>query len=387
MNHPSILFTPYRIKNLMLKNRLTMAPMYVGYGNTNGSVSDVCLEHYKNMAATGVAMVVVENASVHFTGLSAPKSLRIDDELYLPGLRNLAKTIQNQGALAFQQINHAGRYAAVDQAIAPSPITTGDTTPIEMTARAIDAVVEFFSSAAALVKAAGFDGVEINGALGYLLVQFLSPRTNHRKDDFGGSLENRMRFPLKVVDAVQNAVGADYPVGYRLLADELLPDGLHPDEMTVFAGELQRRNIAYLSVTAGTYESLYDDEYIKQESREGYTSHFAAVIKEAIPEASVIAAGRIQNPETADRILEEGQADLIGLARALFADPLWPQKAAGLLDEPINEYGRASSLCVKRARLGLPAFCDKWDKKHRPDFIRKAKLTGQGVNAAVETVE
>ena len=373
MKPSSKLFSPYQLQGLQLKNRITMAPMYVGYANSNGTVSNLVLDHYRSMAASGAALIVVENAAVHPSGMGSPYTLRVDDEMFIPGLSKLAEAIHREGAAAILQINHAGRYANVPDRLAPSPIKTGEVVPIQMVKGAIEQMVQLFAGGARNVKAAGFDGVEIHGGTGYLIVQFLSPRTNLRTDEYGGLLENRMRFPLEVVEAVRNAVGKDYPTGYRLLADEWLEDGLHLQETTLFAKELAKRDVSYLSVMAGTYDSFFSPEYQQAEKLEGYMAHFAAAIKEAVPDTPVIAAGRIQSPETAERILQEDSADLIGLARVLFADPLWPKKAAGIVKEPIIECERSCMLCMKRAMIGRPAYCSRWDKKYRQELLKKIK--------------
>lgn len=350
MMRSSILFTPFQVKNLILKNHVTMAPLYLGYANPDGTVSPLILDHYREMAASGAAMIVVEHTAVDQSGLGSPFMLRADDDRYIPGLTMLAKTIHDEGALAFLQINHAGRYAYMSERLAPSPVKTGEGVPKAMTVEDIDRVVEAFASAASRVKKAGFDGVEIHGGTDYLIVQFLSPRTNHGIDAYGGSLEKRMRFPLKVVETVLEAGGKDYPVGYRFLADEWLPEGLHTEETALYARELEKRGIAYLSVIAGTYDSFYLPEYIQKEKQEAYMAHYAGIIKQAVPHTPIITAGRIQTPETANWILEEGIADLIGLARVLFADPLWPKKAEGTIDKPIVKCEPTCSLCMKRVQ-------------------------------------
>jgi 2,4-dienoyl-CoA reductase (NADPH2) len=369
MSGSDVLFTPCKIKGLELKNRITMAPMFLGYAAPDGRPTPLLLEHYRKMAASGAALIVVENASVDPGGLGSPFTLSVHDEEYIPGLMDLAETIRAEGALAFLQINHAGRYAFMPEKIAPSPVETWGTVPKEMTPRDIEKVVRAFRAGARVVKDAGFDGVEIHGGTGYLLVQFLSPRTNLRTDEYGGPLENRMRFPLEVVDAVLNEVGPDFPVGYRFLADEWLPEGLHPEETIPVAIELAKRGVAYLSVMAGTYDSFFTPEYLGEEKDEGYMVRFAAQVKDAVPDTPVITAGRIQSPDTARRIIEENKADLIGLARVLLADPLWPRKARGIIDEPIVDCEPTCQLCMKRVMKGRPAYCSQWEKEQR-DPIR-----------------
>jgi len=371
MNRQNFLHSPFSLNNLTLKNRITMAPLFLGYANPEGTVNSLILDHYQEMAASGASLIVVENAAVDPKGMGSPFTLRVDEGRFLPGLSGLAKTIHRQGALAFLQINHAGRYAYGTDKIAPSPFETYRVVPREMTPGDMDQVTRAFVTGALRVKEAGFDGVELHGGTGYLLVQFLSPRTNQRTDAFGGPLENRMRFPLQVVDAVLAAVGPEFPVGYRFLADEWLPEGLHPEETTLYAQALEKRGVAYLSVMAGTYDSFFLPEYLEAERKEGYMASFAGRIKAVVPKTPVIAAGRIQTPESAERILEEGKADLIGLARVLLADPLWPKKAEGLVSEPLVSCEPTCSLCLKRVMGGKPAFCSHWAKDKQKKFLAR----------------
>jgi 2,4-dienoyl-CoA reductase-like NADH-dependent reductase (Old Yellow Enzyme family) len=379
MGAESLIFTPFRVQRLTLKNRITMAPLYLGYANPDGTVSQLTLDHYAEMAGSGAALIVVEHTMVHPSGIATPNCLRIDDDRYIPGLSELARDIKEKGALAFLQINHCGRYAFVaPEKWTPSPIRVGETLTKEMTRAQIDETVQSYAAAARRVKEAGFDGVEIHGGMAYLIVQFLSPRTNHRTDIYGGSLENRMRFALDVVVAVKGAVGDDFPVGYRFSADEEMPDGLHPKETVVLAQELEKRGIAYLSVMAGSYDAYSRSEYREKEKKEAHMVHYAAEIKRAVPRTPVITAGRIKAPETAERILREGKADLIGLARVLLADPLWPKKAKGVVKEPIAECDPNCSFCMKRTGSLKPAFCARWEKVRRQAFLAKIGETSEG---------
>ena len=369
MAQTSIIFSPFQIGRLSLKNRITMAPFFTGYASDDGTVSPLFLDYYREVSASGASLIVVENASVDPSGAGSPFILRADDDQFISDLSRLASVIKDEGAFSFLQINHAGRYAFMpnDLLLAPSPIETSRSPYKEVSVEDIDRIVQAYAKSARRVKEAGFDGVEIHGGTGYLLVQFLSSRTNLRTDEYGGSIENRMRFPLRVVDAVLDAVGNDFPVGYRFLADEELSDGLHPEETKIFARELDKRGLAYLSVMAGTYDSFVLPEYIEMEKNEAYMAHYAGIIKKEI-KTPVITAGRIQTPETACKIIEEGTADLIGLARVLFADPLWPKKAEGKISDPINKCEPGCSLCMSRIMRGEPALCSQWAKDRLDAF-------------------
>ena len=379
MTTESLIFTSFRIQGLTLKNRITMTPLYLGYANGDGTVSQLTIDHYTEMASSGAALVVVEHTMVHPSGIATPNSLRVDDDRYFPGLSELARVIQEKGAIAFLQINHCGRYAFVSpEKWTPSPIRVGEAMTKEMTREQIDQAVQSYAAAAKRVREAGFDGVEIHGGMAYLIVQFLSPRTNHRTDLYGGSIENRMRFPLAVFDAVKAAVGDDFPVGYRFSADEEVPDGLHPEETAGLAQKLEKRGSAYLSVMAGSYDAYSLSEYREKEKKEAHMVHYAGEIKGAAPRTPIITAGRIKTPETAEKILRDGTADLIGLARVLLADPLWPQKAKGVVKEPIVECDPNCSFCMKRTGSGKPAFCARWDKIRRQAFVAKIGETLEG---------
>lgn len=293
--------------------------MYLGYADTDGTVSPLTLDHYAEMAGSGAAFIVVEHTMVHPSGIATPYCLRVDDDRYIPGLSDLARVSQENGAIAFLQINHCGRYAFVPQEKwTPSPIRVGETMTKEMTREQIDQAVQSYAAAAKRVGEAGFDGVEIHGGMAYLIVQFLSSRTNQRTDLYGGSLENRMRFPLAVFDAVRADVGEDFPVGYRFSADEEVPDGLHPQETIVLAQELEKRGVAYLSVMAGSYDAYSRSEFREKEKQEGHMVHYAGEIKRAAPKTPIITAGRIKTPESEVPGVVQ-QIRRIGVSRAMIA--------------------------------------------------------------------
>ncbi|MGD9611115.1 MAG: NADH:flavin oxidoreductase [Desulfovibrionaceae bacterium] len=355
------LFTPLTIQGVTLKNRLTMAPLYLGYAGQGGTVSDMLLDHYRLMAESGVAMVVVENATVDYPlGSGSHRTLRVDSDDHLDGLRQLAGVIRQAGTLACLQINHAGRFAhAATEPVAPSAVKTFSRMPRALTLEEIPTIIDQYAAAAARVKAAGFDMVELHGGTGYLLAQFLSPRTNQRKDAYGGSLENRQRFALEVVAAVKARVG-DFPVGYRFLADEWLPDGLNLVESCRFATHLSRAGIAYISVMGGTYESFSLPEIVEKSKSPGYMLDLAAAVRAAV-DVPVIAAGRLATGSVAEAAIAAGQTDLIGLARVLWSDPEWPRKVRdGREADILHCTPNCGEACMQMVMKGRPAFCVRW---------------------------
>ncbi|MBW2107656.1 MAG: universal stress protein [Deltaproteobacteria bacterium] len=389
------LSSPLQVAGITLKNRMTMAPMFWGYADEDGSVSKTLIETYGEIARGGAAMIVVANAVIHESGVMAPRVLKVYDDRFIAGLAQLAETIHTGGAAACLQINHAGRWATVERPLAPSPASVGLSGELgaiggirkefskrhqmrlankfltammkcrdPMTLKDIATVKEAYGQAALRAKKAGFDMVELHGATSYLLVQFLSPRSNKRTDAYGGPLENRMRFALEVVEAVREAVGPDFPVGYRFLATEWLSDGLQLEETKVFASRLAGRDIAYLSVTAGTYESFFLPEIMNRCRKEGYAVPLAKEIKQSVPDTPIIVAGRITGPYLAEEILGNHDSDLIGCARAFFADPRWPQKVLDGKEDEIDTC-KGCNTCLMRIMSGEPAVCARWDKVKR----------------------
>jgi NADPH2 dehydrogenase len=353
------LFSPIQIGGLQLKNRLTMAPLFLGYAGEGGTVSGMLLDHYRLMAQSGVALVVVENATIDYgSGRGSTRTLRVDTDEYLEGLAQLAATIKGEGALACLQINHAGRFAGVPEPVAPSAVKTFGRMPRALGKEEVTGTVKAYAEAALRVKRAGFDMVELHGGTGYLLAQFLSPRTNKREDEYGGSLKNRQKFALEAVAAVKAAVG-DFPVGCRFLADEWLPDGLQLTESIQVAKELAAAGVAYLSVMGGTYESFFLPEIVEKSKSEAYMVDLAAAIKREV-EVPVITAGRIATGATAELVLSEAKADLLGLARVLWADPEWPAKVKQGREDDIVHCDPECDTCVQLVMKEKPAFCVRW---------------------------
>lgn len=368
------LFSEIAIQGLTLKNRLTMAPLYLGYASEGGKVSKMLLEHYRLMARSGVAMVVVENSTVDDPdGSGSTRTLRADTDDNLDGLKRLAEAIKQESTLACLQINHAGRFAhAASTLLAPSAVETFGRIPKTLEKEEIEHIIDQYAKAAVRAKTAGFDMVELHGGTGYLLAQFLSPRTNKRADEYGGSLDNRQRFALEVLTRVKEAVDA-YPVGYRFLADEWLPDGLQLEESCQFAKSLAQGGIAYISVMGGTYESFSLPEIVEKSKQEGYMLDLAAAIRSEV-KVPVISAGRFATGAFAESAIAEGKTDLIGLARVLWADPQWPQKVLdGREADILHCDPNCGDACMQMVMQGRPAYCVRWPAEKMKAW--KAKFT------------
>ncbi len=339
-----------------------MAPMLVGYGHIDGTVTCQSVDYYARRARGGASMVVVEATLVNLKGRTNLSQLRIDNNSFLPGLSKLAKAIKDNGSIAVLQIQHSGRVANVDDPISASELSIETASGMNIKPRAmkkleINNTISSFTQAALRAKTAGFDMIELHGAFGHLLAQFLSPRTNRRDDEYGGSLENRMRFPLEVVENIKIVVGKDYPIGYQFLADELLPDGFKLEEARVFAGHLVKLGIAYLTVTAGNGEScMMGDGLFAMRSPEENVVYLAEEIKKVV-NIPVLACGKIPHARSAERIIAEGKADAVALGRPLLADPNFPEKTRkGNIDDIIHCTYCCG--CIDQIERNFNAVCD-----------------------------
>jgi len=366
-----LLFTPFHVGSITVANRIVSLPLYLAYPDEDNEVNDLVLDYYDEMAASGAGLVVVENATVEPCGLGNPRTMLVSDDNFIPGLSRLAGTIKKHGVPAVLQIHHAGRYAKRPDRIAPSVVETWGVLPEAMDEACIERVISAFAAGARRAREAGFDGVELHGGTGYLLTQFLSQRTNLRDDAYGGDAQRRMRFPLEVLSAVRAAVGKDFPVGYRFLADEYVPGGLTLNDTVPFAQELAQAGVDYLSVMVGCYDAFQLPLYLEDDEKESFMAPFAHAIKRALPNIPIVAAGRIQSPAAAEAILHGGMADLVGLARVLLADPLWPRKASGEIKDPIHPCFPGCSVCMQRIMKQKPAYCGRWTRDRRERFLER----------------
>jgi 2,4-dienoyl-CoA reductase-like NADH-dependent reductase (Old Yellow Enzyme family)/nucleotide-binding universal stress UspA family protein len=387
---PSI-HTPLPLGPYLLKNRLVALPVFTGYAYPDGRVSPMLESHYAKLAASGVAMVVVANAAVSSEGVTSHHNLRIDADRYIPGLETLARTIRQHGALACIQLNHAGRFAKTPQPLLVSPAGTSHLTynlsalkdfinsfPFErrfrltgfflkqfaawqraMTDKEVDTLVVKYCEAAGRARQAGFDMIELHGANGYLLCEFLSAATNKLKSGLGGSLENRMALPLMVVREIRKSLPPAIPLGFRLLLNEWVPGGIDLQESIFFAKHLEAAGIAYLSAAAGTFNSMFRPSVANKMAHSGYLRQETAALTRAVSIPTII-SGRVLTPALADELLGRHASDLIGLGRPLRVDPHWVAKAGNpalKIRTCIN-----CNTCLKRVILEKGFNCPRWSK-------------------------
>jgi 2,4-dienoyl-CoA reductase-like NADH-dependent reductase (Old Yellow Enzyme family) len=323
------LFDLIKINSLEIRNRILMAPMATGLAEEQkGEVTDKLIKHYVDRAEkTGI--IITEHNYIEPVGRLHKGQMGIYSDTLIPGLEKLTKAVHDSGTLIGIQISHAGGVASsstVGQSpVAPSSIPGGKETPRELTEGQIESLVEKFGKAAERALTAEFDLVEIHGAHGFLLNQFVSPITNKRKDDYGGSLKNRIRFPLQVVTRIREIVGKDFPLEYRLGSVDLTPGGITIEDSEVLARELVRAGVNSINVSGGLCGASPSSL-----SGEGFFIPQAEAIKKA-GKAIVIGGGGITTPEFADKVIKEKRVDMVFIGRAFLKDPKWAANAAKTL--------------------------------------------------------
>jgi len=332
------LFSPFKLRGLSLKNRIVMPPMGVFLVEADGSVTERTREYYRQRARGGAGMVMVEASAIAPEGIVSFHQMRIFDDAFVPGLASLAKVIKQEGARAGIQIHHAGRQTSSKvigrPPLAPSPLPCpsirGDVEVLDR--EGIQRIVRLFGDAAQRAMEAGFELIEIHGAHGYLINQFLSGFSNIREDDYGGDTFRRARFAVEVVQEVRRRVGPDFPISFKISAQEFVPGGLTVEESVQIVRLLRQVGIDAVQVSAGNDAT---PEWISQPMLmpRGCLVDSAHRIKKAV-DIPVICVGRINGPMLAEEILREGKADLVCMGRALLADPELPRKAReGRLEE------------------------------------------------------
>ena len=352
------LFEPGQIGSLEIRNRIVMPAMATGTSSEEGFVTRQTKDYYEARARGGAGLIIVEFTCIDFPrGKGALRQLAVDDDRFIPGLRELAQAIQRQGARAALQLHHAGNAAKREntglQPVGPSAIARpGGEIPRAFTAEEIRDLVNRFAGAAERAAEAGFDGIEIHGAHAYLIAQFLSAAWNRREDRYGGSRENRARILIEIFRAVRERVGKAYPVWCRINGEESgVPGGTTPEEAQATAGMVEKAGCDAISVSASAPELLSSRPHFYPP---GWALHLAEGVRNVV-RVPVIAVGRIA-PELGERVLREGKADFIAMGRALRADPDLPHKLSSGKQEEIRPC-IVCNACAERLRPGGHRLC------------------------------
>lgn len=349
----SALFEPLTLREVTIPNRVWMAPMcqYSAEpeGPLTGAPHDWHFAHYAARATGGTGLIVVEATAVAPEGRISPYDLGLWNDTQVEAFRRITRFLAAQGTVPAIQLAHGGRKASTDQPwkggapvgpeahgwqpLAPSALAFDERHPVptELTVDQIQEIVGQFAAAARRALAAGFEAVEIHGAHGYLVNEFLSPHSNHRTDAYGGSYENRVRFPLEVVDAIREVWPADKPVFFRVSATDWLPEGgWTPDDTVRLARDLHAHGVDLLDVSTGGNAAG-----VSIPTGPGYQVPFAARVKAETP-LPVGAVGLITDAGQAGKVLENGEADVVLLGRELLRNPSWARQAARELGAEIR---------------------------------------------------
>ncbi len=339
------LFSPIRIGNIEIPNRVVHVPTDISSSCSDGEVSERDIHHHSELAKGGTGLIIVGATTPDSkTGRPTVTCLVADGDNYIPGLARLADSMHRYGAKCAVQLQHPGRQCAIprysimstNDMVIKLPWSAGHEIVYENAeekgkqARAISTdevleMVDLFSEAAWRVREAGFDAVELHAAHGYLISQFMSPLLNRRIDRFGGSFENRMRFPLAIIASIKKKCGNDFPVMVRYSVDEFVEGGRHLDESKQVAIEFEKAGVAALDLSQALQESPAAG-FDPMMYQEGWTMFASEGIKPLV-NIPVIISHTLRNPEYCEKIVAEGRTDMVGLSRQMLADPYWPVKA------------------------------------------------------------
>lgn len=330
------LFSPFEIKSIKMPNRIVRSATFEKMADEDGFVTDRLINLYLDLVRGGVGLIITGNVLVHISGRSAPKMLCIHNDFYIEGLKKLTKAIHDEGGKIVIQLNHGGRQCASiflygAQPVAPSAVyePVYKVTPKELTQEEIWEIIESFGKAARRAKESGFDGIQIHGAHGYLINQFLSPYTNRRNDYWGGDEERRFHFLEEVYNSIRENVGYDYPVLIKLNACDFIKGGLTLSESLRIAKRLENLGIDAIEVSGGIVESKPEERPVRpkidSKEKEAYFREFSREFKKTL-KVPIMLVGGIRSRTTAEDILEKNDADLISLSRPLIREPDLPKK-------------------------------------------------------------
>jgi 2,4-dienoyl-CoA reductase-like NADH-dependent reductase (Old Yellow Enzyme family)/thioredoxin reductase len=358
-----ILFQPLTIAGLMLPNRAMMTTIKLGYSTPRGEVNERHIAFYVRRAEGGVGLLTTEPLYIHPTGREIPTQLGIHDDGLIPGLRSLTGAVHAVGGRMMAHLNHAGRVANPNLVPQGELVSASDVfcpanqaTPRPLALEEIPVYIRYFAEAARRAREAGFDAMEIPFSHGYLIHQFLSPYTNRRDDEYGGSLENRMRFGRQVIATVREVVGDDFPIVVRMNSQDYVEGGLTIEDAEVIAPILEGIGVNALSVTSGTMcESVAYCLY-PIGTPKAHLLPMSARIRRGVS-IPVAVAGRIRTPDLAREALTLGQADWIGLGRPFLADPDWVRKTEAGDEVAILRCAACHQGCLAELRQGHGTSC------------------------------
>jgi 2,4-dienoyl-CoA reductase-like NADH-dependent reductase (Old Yellow Enzyme family)/thioredoxin reductase len=357
MNRYDNLFSPITIGTMELSNRVVMPPMGTLLGNPDGTVSDEVIAYLKRRAEGGPGLIMTEIVGVHPNGLSINSQLSAFDDRFIPGLKRLVDVAHERDIKIAMQIHHAGRESffmlAEGKAIGPSAIPSliYGMPPREMTEEDIGEIITAFGSAARRGREAGFDAVEVHGAHGYLLTQFLSELSNQRTDGYGGSMKNRARFITEILAEVRKEVGKDFPLSLRLSVDECIKGGYTARDIAPILPDFVRAGVDMIHASFGTHGSPGGITSAPIEYEPGFNAWLAREVKEAV-NVPVIAVGRFTEPALADEVIARGDADLVAFGRQFLADPDFLTKAKEGRSGDICTCIACNQGCIERLMLG-----------------------------------
>ncbi|MDJ0460026.1 NADH:flavin oxidoreductase/NADH oxidase [Arthrobacter sp. NQ7] len=343
MTTDSLLFTPYRLGGMDLKNRIVMSPMLMYQAANDGTVTPRQVLHYGARALGGVGLIMTEVIAVHPQGRISESDIGLWSDEHIAGVRRIVDAVHACDAKIGVQLAHSGRKAQLPGGcVAPSPIPHSEdsATPAELTTEEVRHLVQYYGAAAVRADQAEVDCIQIHAAHGYLIHEFLAPMSNQRSDEYGGSLENRARFLLEVVRKVREALPASKPLLVRFSGTDLIEGGVTADEAAQLAKWLEAEGADLLEVTSGNITSLYGGDVYP-----GYQVKFVQDIRRqsSLPLASV---GSIHSADLAEYLLRDGGIDLVFIGRALLRDPFWPIHAAADMGMepplPIPTYTRST---------------------------------------------
>lgn len=342
-----------------IRNRIFMPAMHLGFCPDN-MVNERVVKFYEARARGGAGIILVGGCATETLALGLPNMMSLSEDKYIPGMKELASVIRTHGARAAAQLLHVGpqtwSFILGAQPVSASAVKcklTGEV-PKELTIPEIEETVENYALAAKRARVAGFDAVEVIGGVGYLVARFLSPRTNKRRDRYGGDVKGRVRFAVEIVQRIKEKLGEGFPVIFKLSGDEYMEGGNSIEDTVVIARELEEAGVDCFNIAAAWHESPVPQ--ITMNVPRGAFAYLAERVREAVG-VPVVAGNRINDPQVAERLLREGKADLISLGRALIADPEFPVKAMeGRFDE-IRKCLGCNQGCFDHVFAGKPVEC------------------------------